>query len=626
MDRNSIIGLVLIGAILIGFSIVTKPSRDAQIAAQQEAQRRADSIAMLENIRAMEAATMTADQSDAEHTGTGSEETISKQQAEAYGDFAAGLEGSKEIITMENKLLKVDFSTLGGRPYTATLKKYQTHDSIPVRLFYGDSTQFNLQFFANNRRINTGELYFVPDASSINLDASETEKTLVMRMDVSETAHIDYIYTMYPGHYMLDFSIRLVGLDQYRTENMVFNWEVYFPSTEKGFTNESNYTNMLYRYKDGDMEKFNMRSKKPVEEQTASTRIDWIAYKQQFFSTILVAQDYFEGAYMTSEKFEEPSEFIRHFTSEVDMPYNRTSDQTIAMNLYFGPNEYKRMKGYEGLDFKNIVVVGGPVIRFLNEIVIIPIFNWLNKSIANYGLIILLLTLILKTALFPLTYRSYKSQAVMRVLKPQVDEIGEKYPKKEDAMKKQQATMDLYKKAGANPMGGCLPMLAQMPILYAMFRFFPTSIELRQEKFLWASDLSTYDSILDLPFNIPMYGDHISLFTILMTVTTVLSMRINNQTQANSAMPGMKTMMYIMPVMFMFILNNFSAALTYYYFLANLITLGQNFLFKRFTDEEAILKKINSKKSKPAKKSKWQQRMEAMTKQQQQLQKQKGKR
>ena len=229
-----------------------------------------------------------------------------------------------------------------------------------------------------------------------------------------------------------------------------------------------------------------------------------------------------------------------------------------------------------------------------------------------------MLTLIIKTALFPLTYRSYKSQAVMRVLKPQVDELSEKYPKKEDAMKKQQATMDLYKKAGANPMGGCLPMLLQFPILYAMFRFFPTSIELRQQRFLWAHDLSTYDSILDLPFTIPMYGDHVSLFTILMTVTTMLSMRMNNQTTAaSSAMPGMKTMMYIMPVMFMLILNNFSAGLTYYYFLANVITLGQNLIFKQFTDEEAILKKINARKNKPVKKSRFAQRLEDLQKQQQ---------
>ncbi len=626
MDRNSIIGLVLIGVILLGFSIYTKPKREAQ----QEALRKADSIAMVQNLERIEAASRDAQANAVEQTETPVVQAaaIVEQQEKQYGDFASVLEGEKQYITMENDLLKVEFSTLGGRPYSAVLKEYQTYDSLPVTLFDGDSTIFALQFFADNKRINTNELYFVPDTET-NLNASESEKKLVMRMDISESAYIDYIYTMYPGKYMMDFDIKWVGLDRYRTDNMIFNWDMYFRSTEKGYKNESMYTTLFYRYKDGDIEKFNARGKKDVSEETASTQIDWIAFKHQFFSTILIAKDHFEGAYMTSEKWVEPNKFIRRFKTEVDIPFDRGNNETLAMNLYFGPNEHTRLKKYEDLQLKSLVTVGGPVIRFMNEWIIIPIFNWLNRSITNYGLIILLLTLILKTALFPLTYKSYKSQAVMRVLKPQVDEISEKFPKKEDAMKKQQATMALYKKAGANPLGGCLPMVAQMPILYAMFRFFPTSIELRQEKFLWATDLSTYDSILDLPWDIPMYGDHVSLFTILMTVTTVFSMRINNQTQANSAMPGMKTMMYIMPVMFMFILNSFSAALTYYYFLANLITLGQNFLFKRFTDEEAILRKINSKQSaasKPKKKSKWQQRMEEMQKQQRQLQKGKGKR
>jgi len=410
-------------------------------------------------------------------------------------------------------------------------------------------------------------------------------------------------------------------MDKFRTDNMTYLYEVYFPSTEKGFQNENNYTTLYYRYKQGDIEKFNMRSKKSVQEESALTQLEWIAYKHQFFSTVFIAKDFFESAYMMNERFEDPGKYIRHFSSEIDIPYNRGGDQTLSFAFYFGPNHHQTLKKYDDWKLENLVTVGGSVIRWLNEFVIIPIFNWLSRSISNYGIIILLLTLILKTALFPLTYKSYKSQAVMRVLKPQVDEINEKFPKKEDAMKKQQATMDLYKRAEANPLGGCLPMLLQMPILYAMFRFFPTSIELRGESFLWANDLSTYDSILDLPFSIPMYGDHVSLFTLLMTVTTILSMKINNQTQSTSAMPGMKTMMYIMPVMFMFILNNFSAALTYYYFLANVITLGQNVLFRQFTDENKILKKLNARKAKPKKKSKWQARLEEMTKQQQQLQK-----
>ena len=267
-----------------------------------------------------------------------------------------------------------------------------------------------------------------------------------------------------------------------------------------------------------------------------------------------------------------------------------------------------------GFKLDELVIMGGSIIKWINRFVIIPIFNWLNNYISNYGIIILLLTIIIKVALFPLTFRSYVSQAKMRVLKPQIDEINQKIPK-EKAVERQQATMELYKRVGVSPLGGCLPMLLQFPILFAMFRFFPSSIELRQERFLWAHDLSTYDSILDLPFTIPLYGDHVSLFTILMTVTTLLSMKINSQATSDSQMPGMKGMMYMMPIMFMLILNNFSSGLTYYYFLANVITLGQNYIFKLFIDEDEMLKKLNEKKKKPVTKSKFQQRLEEMAKQ-----------
>ncbi|MEX2371526.1 MAG: membrane protein insertase YidC [Bacteroidales bacterium] len=618
MDRNSIVGIVLIGVILIGYSLITKPAREAQM----ESIRRNDSIAQVERAR-QQVLQESQPQTTQAAADINQDSIVHKQMERDYGVFIDALEGQDEYYTLENKLVKLKLATKGGRPYSATLKKYFTYDSLPVVLFDGDSSKFDLQFFADNRRINTRDLYFVPQTSAKNLDASESDKSITMRLDVSDGAFIEYTYSLQPKQYMIGFDIRMVGMEQFRTDNMTYLYEIYFPSTEKGFQNENNYTSLYYRYKEGDIEKFNMRSKKTIQEESAPTQLEWIAYKHQFFSAVIIAQDNFSSAYMMNERFENPGKYIRHFSSEIDLPYERVRDQTMAMNFYFGPNHYNTLKQYEELQLKNLVTVGGSVIRWLNEFVIIPIFNWLNRSISNYGIIILLLTLILKMALFPLTYKSYKSQAVMRVLKPQVDEINDKFPKKEDAMKKQQATMALYKKAGANPLGGCLPMLLQMPILYAMFRFFPASIELRGESFLWADDLSTYDSILDLPFTIPMYGDHVSLFTLLMTITTVLSMKFNNQMSTSSAMPGMKTMMYIMPVMFMVILNNFSAALTYYYFLANVITLGQNFIFKQFTDEEAILRKINARKAKPRKKSNWQARLEEMTKQQQQ--KQKGK-
>lgn len=618
MDRNTIIGLALIGLLLVGFGIINKPAREAREAQMREERRRQDSIARVEQIRALEAAPQPSEQQSAiqgEQQDSASMERLSTE----LGDFASGAVGVAEDVVLENDQLKITFTTLGGRPYTVNLKEYQTYDSLPLILFDGDSTIFALQFFADNRGINTGELYFTPEIESLTDEQGRSFQQLTMKLDISESASIAYMYRLYDYDYMLDFDIQMKGLNEYRTDRMQFNFDFYAPSQEKGYQNESMYTTLYYRYHGGDVESFKSRSKKEFEDATETTRLQWIAFSHQFFSTILIADDYFDGAYLSQQRFSDPGPYVRRYASSIDMPFNRTADQTIGMQLYLGPNNFKSLKSYGDLGLENVVTVGGSMIRWINAYVVIPIFNWLNRWVTNYGIIILLLTLIIKVALFPLTFRSYKSQAVMRVLKPQVDEIGEKYPKKEDAMKKQQATMDLYKKAGANPMGGCLPMLLQFPILYAMFRFFPTSIELRQAKFLWATDLSTYDSILDLPFNIPMYGDHVSLFTLLMTITTMLSMRWNNQASAgSSAMPGMKTMMYIMPVMFMLILNNFSAGLTYYYFLANLITLGQNLIFKQFIDEEKILKKINARKGKPAKKSRFALRLEELQKQQKQ--------
>lgn len=613
MDRNTVIGLALIGLILVGYSIFTKPAREAQMAER----KRRDSIARVEQLKSMESARQQEIREEAQTSGE-SDSLVQVNKENELGDFASVSKGMNEEVVLENELLKITFSTLGGRPYTVQLKKYQTFDSLPVYLFNGDSTLFALQFFANNRAINTEELYFKPEVTRLTGTDGREGQQLSMKMEVSDSASISYIYRLYDGDYMLDFDMHLVGLDKYRTDRMQFNFQFYAPSQEKGFQNESMYTSLYYKYHGGDVESFRARSKKQIEEVTENTRIKWIAFSHQFFSTILIASDYFDGAYMMQERFSNPGKYVRYYVSNIDMPYNRSGDQVIGMKLYVGPNNFKALKNYGDMDLESVVTVGGPMIRWINAYVVIPIFNWLNKSIANYGIIIFLLTLIIKTALFPLTYRSYKSQAVMRVLKPQVDEINSRYPRKEDALKKQQATMDLYKKAGANPMGGCLPMLFQFPILYAMFRFFPTSIELRQQSFLWAHDLSTYDSIANLPFTIPMYGDHVSLFTLLMTATTILSMRWNNQAASSSSqMPGMKTMMYIMPVMFMLILNNFSAGLTYYYFLANVITLSQNLIFKRFIDEEEILRKINAKKNKPARKSRFAQRLEQLQKQQQ---------
>jgi YidC/Oxa1 family membrane protein insertase len=613
MDRNSIIGIIIIAGILIGYTYLTKPSRE-QIEQQKHI---ADSLQMVEMNNAISSKQSTANY-DSLPAPSKTVALAPASASENLGIYASHSTGKAKFYTIENNKLRIVISSQGARPYQVELKDYKTFDKKPLILFEGDSSLMGLEFFSDGRTISTNQLYFDTDEKNTEIVVKDSPYTLSFRLPVDSIgAFIEYTYTLHPDNYLVDFKIKMTGMDQYRTDNVQLKWEIFAPQQEMGRTNENSYTNLSYRFQDGDVEKFKEASKDPFQEITESTKIQWVGYKQQFFASVILSDKMpFEGGYMKLENLPDKSRFIKKYSSELSIPYTRTADFEMPMHFYFGPTHFQTLKKI-GFNLQELVPLGSSIIRWINAFVVIPIFNWLDNFISNYGIIILLLTIIIKIALLPLTYRSYLSMAKMRVLKPQIDEINAKIPK-EKAMERQQATMALYKKVGVNPMGGCLPMLLQMPILYAMFRFFPTSIELRQESFLWATDLSTYDSIFALPFNIPMYGAHVSLFTILMTVTTILSMKMSGQTPGgDSAMPGMKTMMYIMPVMFMFILNSFSAGLTYYYFLANVITIGQNYLFKFFIDEEEILKKLNSKKAKAGdvKKSSFQQKLENMAKQ-----------
>jgi YidC/Oxa1 family membrane protein insertase len=613
MDRNSIFGIIIIAGILIGYTFLTKPSRE-EIAEQK---RIADSIRLVE--MTTPAVSKTAEANfDSLPKKSQTPALQASNSSDNLGIYSDRSQGQSKFYTLENSKLKIILTNQGARPFQVELKEYKTYDKRPLLLMEGDSSLMGLEFFSDGKTISTNHLFFDSEQKNTEILVSDAAQSISFKLPIDSLgAFIEYTYTMYPDKYLLDLKMRMVGMEKYRTDNVQLKWEIYSPQQEKGRTNEDTYTNLCYRFKDGDVEKFKQGSKKGFQDITETTKIEWIAYKQQFFSSVIIADSIpFEGAYMKTEHLSAESKYIRKFTSELSIPYNRTDLYQIPLHFYFGPNHFQTLKKV-GFKLEDLVTLGGSIIRWINVFVVIPIFNWLDNFINSYGIIILLLTIIIKIALLPLTYRSYTSMAKMRVLKPQIDEINLKIPK-EKAMERQQATMALYKKVGVNPMGGCLPMLLQMPILYAMFRFFPASIELRQEHFLWATDLSTYDSILTLPFTIPMYGSHVSLFTILMTVTTIVSMKMSGQTPGgDSAMPGMKTMMYIMPVMFMFILNSFSAGLTYYYFLANVITIGQNYLFKFFIDEEAILKKLNSKKVKVSegKKSSFQQKLEDMAKQ-----------
>jgi YidC/Oxa1 family membrane protein insertase len=397
---------------------------------------------------------------------------------------------------------------------------------------------------------------------------------------------------------------------------MNLEWQMKTPQTEKSKSNQDMYTGIQYQYSaDKEVDYLSFTS---TDEDEINARLNWVAFKQQFFSAILIAKEGFDKpTTLTSITTNEDSKFIKDLAVNFKIPYQHKTNEQLNFQFYFGPNHYKTLKSYNA-GFEELVPLGWGIFGWVNKYAIIPIFDFLSKFRFNYGIIILLLTIIIKLALAPFTYRAFLSQAKMKVLKPEIDKINEKLKGKEP-MKIQQETMGLYRKAGVNPMGGCLPMLFQFPILIAMFRFFPASIELRQQSFLWADDLSSYDSIYELGFSIPFYGDHISLFTLLMTISTLMYTHMNSSTMATGQMAQMKWMMYLMPVMFLGFFNNYAAGLSYYYFLANMFTFTQQYFMKRFIDEDAILAQLEANKKKPAKpKSRFQKKLEKMQKKQEQ--------
>lgn len=623
MDRNSIIGIGLIASIFVLWGVLNKPNQEEL----DRAQRRNDSIAYVQQQQAEMYEQMNTERNS---TVQQTQDSIAIESKKAkLGEFGYAAEGANDFFTLENELIKLKVSSKGGRPYSVQLKEYQTYDSLPLLLFNGDSTVFGLNFYYDNKPITTNELFFVPSENTQEVQVvSETPESLTMRLPISDTEYLEYVYSLAPDSYQVDMNINLIGLDKLTTRSfneLDLKWEIFSPKQERGWKNESMYTTVYFRPTNDDVDFFNARTKKELSEEIIPTQVDWIAFKDQFFSSVIMPQQPFANAKIQSIAMEDDSKFIKQFKSEIGLSYQNASNESIPLSFYFGPNKYKYLKkNYGEQQLHDMVAVGRSIIKWINQYVIINIFDWLDNRVANYGIIILLLTLIIKMFLLPLTFRSYMSQAKMRVVKPMVDEATKKIPK-EKSMERQQATMAIYKKVGVSPMGGCLPMVLQMPILFAMFRFFPGSIELRQESFLWATDLSTYDDLIswtgDIPLISSILGNHLSLFTVLMTITTIISMKTNSSAQmSDSGMPGMKTMMYIMPVTFLFVLNDFSSALTYYYFLANLITFGQNFLFKAFVNEEEVLRKLQEKKAKakPKKKSKWQQRLEDMQKMQKQ--------
>lgn len=636
MDKNSLIGIILILGVLIGWSVWMTPSKE-ELAQQRHIQDSInevnrqryikDSIAMAEAMATME-----------NNQPSTQDESFSARYVQ-YGSFANASQGEEKTWTLENDVLKVVMSSKGAFVKTVELKDYKTWDSLPLIGFDDSKSKFNLEFVADNRGINSYDLYFEPyiNGSLYNgnetITVAENDSTVVSfrayindaNGNLSLDKYLEFRYTMYKDQYMVGFDVvtnNLKGIIPANTRFVTMDWNVDLLKQEKA-VDRYNGSTIYYMYANRDVESLS-EAETAQEEEDLRSSLKWISFKQRFFSYSIIADDQFDNAFveMYTKSRTSNSRYLKSMSANIEVPYDGLNeDNTIGMSYYFGPNSLKEMEQYD-LKLEKQIPLGGKFVSWINRYIVINVFNWLGQYGWSYGIVILVLTLIIKICLMPFAFKSYKSSAKIRVLKPEMDEINEKYPKPEDAMKKQQAIMDLYKKAGASPTSGCLPMLLQLPILWAIFRFFPSSIELRQQPFLWADDLSTYDSILDLPFNIPFYGDHVSLFTLLMTLSTLLYTYINNkqmqQAQGNQAMPGMKLMMYLMPIMFFGIFNSYSSGLSYYYLLVNLFSFLQMYLFKISINEDKLRRQIEQAKKKPVKKSNFQKRLEEMQRQQQQ--------
>ena len=615
MNKNTVIGFVLIGLILFGFSWYnTKEFKE-----QERARFVADSIAQVEalkNAPKVDSVIMALNDSVAKAR------VAQAYAAPVYKDslLEQASKAQEEFFTLENDKIKVTFTSKGAQASQVLVKEYYTHDSLDLYLMRKGASQFTIDFYTD-QQISTADFNFTKVAQS--------DTSLVFRLPFGENAYVEHEYILTPDEYMVDFNLRMVGMEKYisRKSGVALDWNLDIPRLERGYDNEKNYSTIAYKFP-GDEKVEDLGLRKADSKEDISTKVEWFAFQQQFFSAIMLAKNDFESGKLSYKFYDASDADMRLMDCNAEMTLEYASAPVVEypFSFYYGPNHYKTLKSY-GFGFEKIVPLGGWLIGWINRVIIINFFDYLSRFISNFGIIILLMTIAIKLLISPLTLKSYISSAKMRVLKPEIDKINEKYPKQEDAMKKQQEIMALYKKTGVSMFGGCLPMLLQFPILFAMFRFFPASFELRQQGFLWADDLSTYDAIFELPFHIPLYGDHVSLFAILMAVSMYFYSKMNmDQMPSSNEMAGMRTMqLYFMPIFLLVLCNNFSSGLSYYYMLSNLFTIVQTWVIRKyFVDEKKLYAQLQAKaaNSKAPKKSKFQQRLDEMYKQQQELQRQ----
>jgi YidC/Oxa1 family membrane protein insertase len=688
MDKNTLIGMLLMGVVIFGFMWLNQPS-EAEMA---ERQRQIDSIAavqrandraaavtgnvdtlsrdditlltgVLQNLPADHATinnegvvlsmkdgkidgtitvadtTVTWDEIIATTSNNPATHNLAVQAVQRAldvyaknGSFAGSLTGTEEFVTLENDSLKVELSTKGGIIARATLKGYKTYKTPQLVLFDKGDNDYSFTLSNNTQRFETKNFYFTP--KKLN------DSTVLMNLQLDGGAQWGLKYTLVPGSYM----VRMEMVQQHMSRIIPLNinlidldWHQKISRHEFGKQFEERNSGVYYKFagEGGDV-KYMRES--GSDEKEIKEKLKWVSAKNQFFSTVLISDSIMSTAKMTSSDTKDTQyyeDYLKDINVHTMIPYSSDLAAPASFYFYMGPNRYHMLSSYdkyspkEDLKLTHLIPLGWKLFRWINTGIIIPVFDWLGKFMTNYGLIILVLTIILKLVLSPLTYKTYISQAKMRFLAPDIAKINEKYPNQEDAIKKQQKTMELYRLAGANPMGGCLPMLLQMPILIAMFTFFPSSIELRGQSFLWANDLSAPDKIVEWSTHIPFisntFGNHISLFCLLMTVTNIIYTYITTKSQAQSqSMPGMKAMMYMMPLMFLVFFNNYASGLSYYYFISLLITILQTYSCRLFITEDKVRATMAANAAKPKKKSKWLERMEQAQKMQQQQQKQRA--
>ncbi|MCL3849690.1 membrane protein insertase YidC [Parabacteroides sp. GYB001] len=626
MDKNTLLGFLLIGIVLFAFSWLNKPTPE-----QLEAQRRyQDSIAQIELTKQLDM-----QKEDSKSIADNSFDNLPDSVREArlksnFGVFADAMTGTDDVTVLENSLIELHVSNKGGRISYARLKDYTTYDDKPLVLFEGKDASLDFTLVtATNRVLNTGEMYFTPVKT-------QDPNQLIMRLNTGEGSSLDFIYTIKPDDYMVQFDIKGSGLNGVlapSTTALDMVWKQKIRQQEQGIKYENRYTALYYKFLADGVEQL---SESKSEDKKVSGRLKWIGYKDKFFSSVMISGEGFESATFDS-KMVEADGIVKEFKTATAVPFDLRGNEATRFRYFFGPNSYTLLKSFDKgvpaddqLDLEQLVPLGMSVFRWVNQYFVIPMFDFLGKYISSYGLIIFLMTIIVKLILFPLTYKSYMSSAKMRVLRPQVEELNVKYPGQDKAVERQRATMELYSRAGASPMAGCIPMLLQMPVLIALFMFFPSAIELRQQSFLWAHDLSTYDAIFSwskyIPIITPYFGNHISLFCLLMTATNIVYTKYNMEmtNTGQQQMPGMKAMMYMMPVMMLVFFNQYASGLTYYYFVSTLFTIVQTLVFRYTINEDKLLAKLEANKKKPQKKSGFMKRLEeAQRAQQEQLKKQK---